>query len=178
MITHQTVGGHSSVGAAGMAKEKRKEDNVHQFAQSNPLFAKVMQYFANRNKNSFQTFIDRLATKTKLPYDDALDVMQRLQQFDVGTLIKDPSTGKQKFVWNFKLISVGRVAIGAQTRFEKMPEAFGDEDEEDQDDVLTRQHRHLEPPAHHFHQQITFTLPDGITRDGARRLLLAMINSL
>jgi hypothetical protein len=132
----------------------------------------------NRQKDTVETRIDRLAYKANIDRRDAIDLSHQLEDIGCGKFIVGRRGGKSRIQWNFSLRSVAEAAKGQAMELQKVQSKHtGVEEEEDEETSAVAEHmiRHgyqLRPDI-----VVTIDLPEDFSKKEAERLA-AFVQSL
>lgn len=102
--------------------------NLQALCAANDAAKRLFTAFAQRQKDSRETTVDRAAWIAGIDYSSMLQLFRRLHEVGVGRFIPGRHGYSSRMEWNFSIRSLGKVAQGRARKLEEVaPDADTDE---------------------------------------------------
>jgi hypothetical protein len=149
-----------------MAANKGLIGQLRHLYESDEACKDILDDFAEREKNSWRSSVDRVCQRTQLSRGDVIRVLKTLGEIGDGALgrfVVGRRRQPSRFEWTKSSLSVGRAAAGEATELEERPT---DEDEiEDDQGAMATYRFPLRKDC-----EIQFVLPSDLTEKEADRI--------
>lgn len=94
--------------------------NLKSLSDTDDLAKRLFEFLSARKNDTADTAVMRIRDFLKITYNEALSLSKKLEETGCGKVIPGKNGKGYRFYWYYSLRSVGKVAIGCQTSFDKI----------------------------------------------------------
>ena len=133
--------------------------------ESNQAARSLLDYYAERERSSKKTSVDRAEFVTGEDYYDLVAVFKKLESIGVGKFLVGRKGHESRMVWDYDVVSIGQAAQSKEDELEPVPKD-AEENDGREDEVKMKDHEfYLRPDL-----KLSLTLPDNFTVEDANKM--------